>query len=371
MNLSRRCSQGWSRLLVCESNERRNRGFLLIIVAMVWLLCAGLEYSQAGAVEREAPLNSQAHSLLADELGAGISGTVLDEQGDVVPWARVTLLGPEGQKTVTTNRVGKFTLKDLKPGGPYRLTVECSGCVPWTSDAITLQPGHLLTGYDVHLRASGGIVSAGMAPKTELLIATAQMHEEEQQRVLDVFPNFYVTYNPQTVPLSAGMKYKLALRNALDPMTFVGAAFLAAIYQAGGTPDYGGGVEGYGKRVGDEYASDFADVMVGGAVLPALLHQDPRYFYKGTGTKRARLMYAIRSAFLCRGDNGKTQMNYSGIGGDLAAGALPNLYLPDEDRGVGTTFEGFGIFTASRITVNVLQEFFLNRMTSRGHHKRH
>jgi hypothetical protein len=299
-------------------------------------------------------------------LSANISGTVTDDQGDVIPNATVTLVGPDGTRSATTGAEGGFAFNNLKPGGPYNLKVECQGCIPWISDGMMLRPGQFLERDDIHLRLSGGTVSVVVRPKTELQIATEQVHAEEHQRVLGVVPNFYVSYDPVAVPLSAGLKFRLALKTVTDPVTVAGSLFMAGIDQAAGTPDYGGGMQGYAKRFGNEYTTGVADLMLGGAVLPALLHQDPRYFYKGTGTRRSRLMHAIGSAFLCRGDNGKTQINYSSMGGDLMAGALSNLYYPPSDRGARPLFEGFAVSTAGHITVAILQEFFLNRLTRRG-----
>lgn len=354
--------------LVCEIRQRIGRACLLLTLAMACLLWAGVAQGQIAEPSQSASAG-RAHAVPPAPLGASISGTVMDTEDDVIPGATVTLTGPEGQKTATSNEQGGFAFNDLKPGGPYHLKVECRDCIPWQSEAITLNPGQFMIRSDIHIQLSGGTVSVVVTPKTELQIATEQVHEQEQQRVLGVIPNFYVSYNPHAAPLTAGLKYKLALRTALDPVTVAGAVFIAGIDQAAGTPDYGGGMQGYAKRFGSEYASGFVDVMTGGAVLPALLHQDPRYFYKGTGTRGQRLRYAIGSAFLCRGDNGKRQINYSSMGGDLAAGAVANAYTPAEDRGVATTMEGFGISTAGHITVDILQEFFLNKLTKRGHAK--
>jgi hypothetical protein len=334
----------------------------LVLVALVLGSWTGLQAQVGGLAAK--PVT--ADSMPAAPLNANISGTVTDDQGDVIPGATVILRGPEGKRTTLTGEQGGFAFNDLKPGGPYRITVECKDCLPWESNDITLQPGQFLERDDIHLRLSGGTVSVVVKPKTQLEIATEQVHAEEHQRVLGVVPNFYVSYDPNAVPLTAGLKYKLALRTVTDPVTVAGSMFMAGIDQASGTPNYGGGMEGYGKRFGYEYVTGFSDLMFGGAVLPALLHQDPRYFYKGTGTRRSRLMHAIASAFLCRGDNGKRQINYSSMGGDLMAGALSNLYYPANDRGVTPLFEGFAVSTAGHITVAILQEFFLNRLTRRG-----
>jgi hypothetical protein len=96
-----------------------------------------------------------------------------------------------------------------------------------------------------------------------------------------------------------------------------------------------------------------------------LLHQDPRYFYQGTGTTRSRLRHAILSAFIAKGDNGKWQPNYSSVGGDLASGALSNLYFPKSNRGVGLVFSQFALGTGERIGANLAQEFLLAKLTRR------
>jgi hypothetical protein len=82
------------------------------------------------------------------------------------------------------------------------------------------------------------------------------------------------------------LKFKLALKASTDPVVFAAVAFIAGADQAGDTPDYGQGAKGYGQRFGALYANGFTDIMVGEAILPSLLHQDPRYFYQGMGTKK-------------------------------------------------------------------------------------
>jgi hypothetical protein len=160
-------------------------------------------------------------------------------------------------------------------------------------------------------------------------IATEQVRIEEQQRVLGIVPNFYVVYDAKNaVPLSTKMKFRLAIRVVVDPVTIGGDAILAGIQQAGDTPDYVQGAKGYGQRLGANAAGGASDILIGGAVLPSLLHQDPRYFYQGTGTTNSRLKHALLSPFVCRGDSGKPQVNLSSLGGDLASSALSNIYYP-------------------------------------------
>jgi hypothetical protein len=105
--------------------------------------------------------------------------------------------------------------------------------------------------------------------------------------------------------------------------------------------------------------------MIGGAILPSLLHQDPRYYYRGTGTNKARALHAISSPFVCRGDSGKMQPNFSSIGGDLSSSALSNLYYPPSNRGSGLVFQNFFITTGERMLSALVQEFVLGRITAR------
>ena len=108
--------------------------------------------------------------------------------------------------------------------------------------------------------------------------------------------------------------------------------------------------------------------MIGGAILPSLFHQDPRYFYQGTGTTGSRIRHAIFSPFITRGDNGEWQPNYSSLGGDLASSGLSNLYYPQANRGARLVFGNFAIGTAERIGASLAQEFLICKFTRRGGH---
>jgi hypothetical protein len=127
---------------------------------------------------------------------------------------------------------------------------------------------------------------------------------------------------------------------------------------------YGQGAQGYAKRYAANYSDGFIGTMLGGAILPSLLKQDPRYFYKGTGTIRSRALYAMAMSVMCKGDNGRWQVNYSGIIGGLAAGGISNLYYPDSDRnGVALTFENALLGIAGDVALNLFQEFLGRKLT--------
>jgi hypothetical protein len=309
------------------------------------------------------PALSAAHNL---QVGY-ISGTVLDVNGDIVPGATVILEGPAltDRRMVVVKDKGFFEFDNLKPGATYHVTVSAKSFISWISPAFILTPGQYKYLMDIRLKIEGGQTTV-IVYSTNEQIATEQVRVEEQQRVFGLIPNFYVVYDAKPVPLTSKLKFKLTMKVATDPMTILGVGFLAGIDQAANTPDFVQGAKGYGQRFGVTAADGFSDILIGSAILPALLHQDPRYFYKGTGTKKFRTLYALAHPFICKGDNGHWQPNYSSLGGDLASAAISNTYYPSSNRSLGWTFETFSINTGERLVSSLMQEFVLHNITPKA-----
>ena len=143
-------------------------------------------------------------------------------------------------------------------------------------------------------------------PQTE--VAEEQMKVEQKQRLLGVFPNFYVSYVADAAPLTLEAKVHAGLEDDFRSITFVFTGGVAGVEQATNHfAGYGQGAQGYGKRFGAAYADTVAGTFIGSAILPSLLKQDPRYFYKGIGSKRSRILYAIANSVICKGDNRRWQ----------------------------------------------------------------
>ena len=311
------------------------------------------------------PLLALSQEIAAPEpQTASIIGTVTDIDATQLEGATVVVDGPTpaDHLATVTNETGFFEFKGLKPAVTYHVTASAKDFQPWNSAEVTLKPGQQVNLDDIKLKIE--IVETTVTAVSPDQIATEQVQAEEKQRILGVIPNFYVTYDPHPVPLTAKLKYKLALRAGTDVVSVVGAAFEAGLYQASDTLDFQQGAKGYFQRFGVIYADGFSDIMIGGAILPSILHQDPRYFYQGTGTKKSRALHAIAAPFVCPGDNGKRQINYSSIGGDIFSGALSNLYYPPSNRGPHLVFENTALTTAGRIASTLLQEFVLKSLTS-------
>jgi hypothetical protein len=313
------------------------------------------------AAGRKAP----SQELVAPQPQPGrISGVAADAGGALVPGATVILEGTAQQDTrsLAADENAFFAFDNVAAGVPYHVTVRAQGFVDWRSDTLVLRPGQALQIADIQLRLQGENASV-VVTASRAEIATAQVKLAEQQRVFGFIPNFYTVYDHNAAPLTAKLKFELALRVSIDPVTFAGTSFLAATNQASGYPNYVQGLKGYGQRFGAIYTNDITDIMIGGAILPSILHQDPRYFYQGTGTTKSRMFHALSSPLICKGDNGRWQPNISSLGGYLASGAIANTYYPESNRGVGLLLNLFAVDLSANIANGVLQEFVLRKFT--------
>jgi hypothetical protein len=196
-------------------------------------------------------------------------------------------------------------------------------------------------------------------------LSEEQLHIAVQQRVAGIIPNFYSSYDWYAPPMLARHKFQLSIRSIIDPVSFLTVAGHAGAQQYRNVfPEYGSGIEGYGKRYGAAFANHVSATLLGRAVYPSIFHQDPRYFYKGKGTIGSRVLYAISTAVIARGDDGRWQPNYSRVLGHFSAAAISNLYYPPSDRGASlVVFNGLAGIGENAVS-NLVREFVLKRFTS-------
>ncbi len=299
---------------------------------------------------------------------ASISGQIEDFTAAAVPGALLQLdaiAGPDrttSKRTLSADAAGTFHFSDLPPG-IYRVTATASNMGTYVSAEIHLAPGESLQLTKIAL-AVGPTHADIQVMATPQQIAAEQVHEQEHQRVFGIFPSFYSSYIWDAAPLDTKQKYGLALHSILDPFAFVGAAAVAGVQQERDTyPGYGSGPAAYGKRFGAAYATQAASRVIGSAILPSIFHQDPRYFYKGSGTNKSRALYAIRSTFVTRGDNGHLEPNYSYMIGAFASGSVAYGLHPASDRSVSTIFTNGFLQIGTHAGDELLREFLLRRLT--------
>jgi Carboxypeptidase regulatory-like domain len=304
---------------------------------------------------------------LPDPQSSGsISGIIVDQSGTAIAGARIILAGgsqSSSQETLSDDQ-GRFSFANVA-SGPFQLSISAGDFDSRTVSGI-LHAGESCAVPPIKLALATVVTQVVVKP--ESVIAQEQIKQEEQQRVLNIVPNFYVTYLPDAAPLDTRQKFQLAWKSTFDPVTFGIVGAIAGIQQAAGQFNaYGPGAQGYAKRYGASYADVAIGTFLGSAVLPSLFKQDPRYFYKGTGSKRSRVLYALAFSVICKGDNGRWQPDYSSILGNLASGAISNLYYPPQDRnGAALTFESAAIGIGATGAANLLQEFVIRKFTPKA-----
>jgi hypothetical protein len=181
----------------------------------------------------------------------------------------------------------------------------------------------------------------------------------EDKRILWIFTNHRTAEESATIEtLKPRGKFTIAWHDATDQGIFMQSAFLAGIGQAtNGNPSFGQGTEGYAKRFGTAYCDFAVQNMMTEGIFPTVLHQDPRYFRRRSGTGRSRLGYAISRLFITRSDSGKHQFNYSEVVGGAASLAISNAYHPD-GRNVADNMSRYGVQLCFDAASNVLKEFW-------------
>lgn len=350
-------ASGWARLLF----------FCLLLLPVA--------FSQSALSQTQRPTKNSGTSKTAQtstatktpvqssSLGA-VSGTITDQKGEVAEGAIVELSRDNDSKKqqVASGSNGEYSFANVIPG-PFHITVTAPGFDTKTySGEVSAGQTLVVPAITLNITAVTAEVSVSLTP---VEVAEEQVTEEIHQRAFGFIPNFYVTYESDPAPLPTRQKFKLAWKSATDPVTIVGAGAISGIYQAADEfPGYGQGAEGYGKRLGASYADIFAGTFLGGAIFPTILHQDPRYFYRGTGTTRSRLLYAIGNAVVCKGDNKKWQPNYSNFLGSFASGGVSYLYYPASDRSLSLVVQNSVVRIAESSLAGIVQEFVLRRFTS-------
>ena len=319
-----------------------------------------------GGVILVVPMSAQSFKSASAKTGR-VLGMVVDSTDDPIPGATVVLQAPnaESQKALSKDD-GSFAFQYVAPGIAHQISITAEGFADWNS-SVEVEPGQDKTLPEVKLRilAVQRAVTVSYSSKE---VAAQQLKVEEQQRVLGFIPNMYVVYEPHPEPLTTGMKFHMAYKDLSHPVFFARTAAWAGVEQAAGLRNYPRNARGYGDRLGTGLADGVTEGLIGNAILPSLLHQDPRYFYQGSGTKKSRALHAMLAAFICKGDNGAWQPNYSTWGGGLISSSVSLAYYPSSDRNARHVFGNFGIGMGLHVAGGLAQEFILGRFTSRGKH---
>jgi hypothetical protein len=330
--------------------------------ALAVLLCAST--SQILAQLPDAPSQSAQPPSDAHSSGS-VTGIITDTDRAAVGAARIALedVDSKANRATTSDEHGVFLFSSIPPG-KYIVTVHATGFSPWKiNDVIVVHEGEDFVVPEVQLGVEEINTTVNAISMEDL--AEQQITAEEHQRILGILPNFYVSYLSNTAPLTRKQKFKLAIHISVDPMTYFTTGVTAGIEQwQGDFSAYGQEFSGYARRYGTTYGDRLSSTFLGAALLPSLLHQDPRYFYRGHGHIIVRALYAISTVAVCKGDNGHWQPNYSNVFGNLGAAGISALYYPESERhSVQVTVDNTLLGVAEGAFGTLFQEFLLRHLT--------
>jgi len=311
------------------------------------------------------PAAAQAQNTPSAQASGTIRGTVKDPSGLVVGSAVVTLesAASTNPRTTITDEAGSFHFSGVAPGS-YTIKIAALGFADWKSPDVVIGAGGNppLPPVVLQVATASTQMDVGLSPHE---LATEQVKTEEKQRLLGVFPNYFVSYEPNAAPLSAAQKLQLGWKTIFDPVTIASSTITAGIQQARNSyHEFGQGTEGYAKRFGADYMDAANGIIIGGVLMQVVFHQDPRYFYKGTGSIRSRFLYAVAMAFVSKGDNGYWQPDYSDVLGGLASGEISTLYYPASSRTGLRLFHNVLLGFGGRAAGNLAQEFVFRKLTT-------
>jgi hypothetical protein len=185
--------------------------------------------------------------------------------------------------------------------------------------------------------------------------------QESHERAFGLMPMFGVVNDASTArALTVHEKWRLFYRQTYDPFQFVMAGISSGMNQATDEfPEYGQGMKGYAKRYGAGFADNSLGAFFGNFLLPALTHDDPRYYRQGTGSFGSRWVHSWSAALISHRDNGALHPNYSNVVGNFIGCAFGNLYYPKSDRGFATTIErGMQVTAYGGLIGGFFQEFW-------------
>jgi hypothetical protein len=295
--------------------------------------------------------------------GGFIQGKAIDPSGAPIYGALVSVEGANGSRYATvTDDNGVFRISPLALA-KYSVKISASAFSDWTTanvPASATPESELLAVLQVAVKVTA--VKVGLPPDE---VAAEQIRHELKQRTLAVIPNFFVTYEDHPAPLSPKRKFHLSMRLLVDPTTFAAAGIAAGIQQGKNSYwEWGQGTEGYAKRFAAAYGTAAHNLVITSVLAASVLHQDPRYFYSGSGTAARRAWYAFESAFRTKGDNGKWQPPYAGLIGTVASAEISNTYYPGARTQYSLLGRSLMFHFVGLVAVNLAQEFLLKKLTS-------
>jgi len=204
------------------------------------------------------------------------------------------------------------------------------------------------------------LLLAGTASAQTAEVDPNPVDQQDDTHILGIVPNYDAVETPKPFQLlSVGGKFKIAANDSFDPYTWVINGIYAGVEQWNRQDrEFGQGAEGFGKRYGALFADQAISNYLTEAIMPAWLHDDPRFFRLGVGTFWKRTSYAMTRVLVTRTDADGRRFNTSEIAGNMIAAAMGDFYHAPSERNFGEVMERFAVSVVSDSCFNVLREFW-------------
>src|ERR1700676_314813 len=203
------------------------------------------------------------------------------------------------------------------------------------------------------------ITTAALAP-APAIEKTGNSEGKQTKRMFWIIPNFAaVSADTELPPLSARDKFMLATKDSVDYPSFVWTGLLAGQSMAlKSYPELHQGVAGYGRYYWRAFADQASGSFFTEALVPAVTHEDPRYYTLGHGGFFRRAGYALSRIVVTKTDSGGRSFNYSEILGNGMEAGLANFYYPPEERGLRNTAVNWAAQLEAASLNNIIREFW-------------
>ncbi len=217
----------------------------------------------------------------------------------------------------------------------------------WSGSAQAQQVSQVPDQVSVSSSSSfdGGVGEDGDGlPQAPAAQAPVDQRAPQTKRILGVIPNFRaVSTDEKLPPQSVKDKFVTATQESFDYSSLAIPAALAGYSLARDTyPEFGSGGVAYGRYLWHSVVDQTSENYWVEFIVPALTHEDTRYYTLYRGSSWKRFEYAITRIVITRSDSGKEVFNASEVIGSGAAAGLSNAYYPSRERSVGNTVTQWG-----------------------------
>jgi hypothetical protein len=219
-------------------------------------------------------------------------------------------------------------------------------------------------------QVSGSSSSQATAPDApQPASAVDEERLPQTKRILGVIPNFKSVSTDEKLPRQTVKdKFIEATQDSFDYSSIILPGVIAAYSMATDAyPEFHQGAAGYARYYWHAAVDQTSENYMVEFVVPALTHEDTRYYTLGRGGFMKRTGYALSRAYVTRTDDGNETFNLSEVLGAGASAGLSSLYYPTRERSFSNVASEWGLDVGIDSASFLVREFWpdVNRHLTR------